>query len=69
MAYLFSRACSRSLRRLSPVTTPGGTISVSEAIFVRQQCERLIYEVKKSGIALCVFIILKEISHKQGSYG
>jgi len=32
MAYLLARACSRSLRRLSPVTTPGGTMSVRELI-------------------------------------
>jgi hypothetical protein len=32
MAYLLSRACCKSLRRLSPVTTPGGTISVIEVM-------------------------------------
>ena len=32
IAYPLSRACSKSLTRLSPVTTPGGTISVMEDI-------------------------------------
>ena len=34
MAYELARACSRSFMRLSPVTTPEGTISAREVIFV-----------------------------------
>jgi len=34
MAYELARACSRSFMRLSPVTTPEGTMSAREVIFV-----------------------------------
>ena len=36
IAYPLSRACLKSLYRLSPVTTPGGTISVILAILIRR---------------------------------
>ena len=45
IAYLLSRACSRSLTRLSPVTTPGGTISVIEVMLILSGGQkRFIYE-------------------------
>ena len=34
IAYLLSRACCKSFMRLSPVTTPGGTISVILVMFL-----------------------------------
>ena len=40
-AYPLSRACSISLRRLSPVTTPGGTRSLRDMVLIRVEVDGL----------------------------